>query len=204
MSDRAAANELGLNVEVGSVITADYYFPEHLARRIRAEIDPNFRPLWVRYLWRTPNDGFVWTGHHILARHVPFPRSEQPPIPNLILPAPHEKVHGVTYQAPIVMGRTLDGLTDEELQAGVLPRYEPFTENDLRDMRWAMWRRNNVRSADRIREGKEARRDGAAYNRRQSAARARYRVWNDRLRFKKHLGVADSVFVSHTLRKEVA
>jgi hypothetical protein len=198
----ATANELGLHVQLGYEIVAKsvaYPFPEHYARQIRAEIDPDFVPLWINKLWRTPNDGIVWTGHHMIARHVRHPRSSAPLVKHLRLPMHRE--YGIRYENPILEADILDGITETERNQGVLPRYEPFTGKHLRTMAYAMWARNNKEGARRAQEQEQIAAAQIAAGRKAQASELAYRRRHDDGRLNRVAGKGDRVFVSDTLRQ---
>lgn len=198
----ASATDLGLYSPLGYEIVAQsavYPFPEHYARQIRREIDPNFVPLWLNKWWRSPNGGIVHTGHHYIARHVPHPKYGEGWIANLHLPA--FSVYGIRYKTPIVEVDILEGITDQERDQGVLPRYEPFTGRNIQEMRRQMWKRNNERAETRGPEQEAIETERRERARRNNNSEAAYRRRHDRTRLLRAEGLADRAFVSHTLRK---
>jgi hypothetical protein len=197
-----SANALGVYVPVGHSITgipdAMYPAPDSLVRRI-LKFDPAFRPLWVNQWWKSPNGGIVKTGHHMLARFVPHPRSPKRVIKGLLLPS--YKLYGVEFRPPILEALLLDGLSDEERNRGVLPKYVPYTGVLVENMREMMWRRNNIHPDDRAKAMVE--KPEAAENRHWEnvLAETSYRMKHDAHRFPKNGFIAPRVFVSDTLIK---
>jgi hypothetical protein len=188
---------------VGSVVSGVpdpmYPAPEALIRRIRAEIDPHFVPLWVNKWWKSPNGSLVKTGYHMIARHVRNPHFRAPVIKGLLLPT--TKSYGIRYENPILMALSMDGLSPDESIAGHLPRYEAFTNQTFNAMKKAMWLRNNesadVQSDDLGTEVKTT--EEKVWT--SVDQEATYRHQNDGLQFRKGTGAADSVYVSSTLVK---
>jgi hypothetical protein len=197
----ASAKDLGLHVQIGYEIVAQsvaYPFPAHYCRQIREEIDPSFVPLWINKLWRTPNDGQVWTGHHMLARYVPVPRESAPRIKFLTLPSC--RTYGIRYENPLLECDILDGLTDKERNQGVLPRFEQFTGRHLEAMRRAMWLRNNLSAEERMAAMQALEQERELRARKSNDSEAEYRRHHDEGRLNRLAGHGDRVFVSDTLK----
>jgi hypothetical protein len=188
---------------VGSVVSGVpdpmYPAPEALIRRIRAEIDPHFVPLWVNKWWKTENGSLVKTGYHMIARHVRNPHFRAPVIKGLLLPT--TKTYGIRYEAPILMALSMDGLSDDESIAGQLPRYEPFSNQTFNAMKKAMWLRNNKSADQESDDLGNAVKEAEAKVWQSVSEEADYRHKNDGLQFRKGYGTADSVYVSSTLVK---
>lgn len=195
----ADSNELGVHTTVGYCVTADYNFDSYWARRILAELDPFFRPLWVNILHRSPNGGFVWTGHHMLARYVPITRAQIAPIRNFLPPT--SAVHGIRYENPIIEADLLDGLTDSERDLGVLPRYQPFTGERFRQMQYARWVLRNKTFKQRRRERQELREQQELEARRANENREKARAIERNFLVKRHTDMVDRVYVSDTLKQ---
>lgn len=194
----SSANALGLHTKVGSQISCVpdpvYAAPAHLVRRVCRELDPSFRPLWVNILWRSPNGGLVKTGHHMLARHVLHPLRRAPIVKGLLLPT--LPTYGLHWRPPILLATILDGLSDEERNQGVLPRYVPFDEDVVASMRFAMHRRNNVAAKDRADQAEQAETERVRRAEAAIASETAYRKQQESLRIKRHLGLADFVYVT--------
>jgi hypothetical protein len=194
----ASANELGLYERVGAQITCVpdpvYSIPVHLLRQIHREIDPAFRPLWVNILWKSPNGGVVRTGHHLIARHVLHPIAGAPVIKGLLLPTTN--LYGIEWRQPILIATVLDGLSDQERNRGVLPRYVPFDARIVKSMKYAMWRRNNVSANERANQNDQAEQEAERRVKAEIVAGVTERKKDELLRIKRAMGKADYVYVS--------
>lgn len=199
----ASANALGVHRRVGGCVTAVpdemYPWPAHYVRQIREEIDPCFIPLWAVTLWRTPNDGFVTTSCHAVGRYVRNPLDGRNVLKNLHMPIRNH--FGIHYQSPIVQGPIFDGLTEQERNKGVLPRYEPITGQIVGAMRVAMWKRNNQDIEARIREIEEYEDEQEKRRSLELSQSLAYKRKNDEAQWKQVRGQAGRVFVSETLIK---
>jgi hypothetical protein len=197
-----SANALGVYVPVGHQITgipdALYPAPDSLIRRI-LEFDKDFRPLWVNQWWKSPNGGIVKTGHHMLARYVPNPRSARRVIKGLVLPT--VKTYGVYFKPPILEALLLDGLSQTERDNGALPRYVPFTSVLVENMRANMWRRNNLNTDERVDAAERREEEETARKRKRNDDESNYRRRHDSHRFPVNGWKAPRVFVSDTLVK---
>lgn len=200
-SAQQSTKDLGLCRRVGYQISACssvYPFPSHYVKQIRNEFDPSFVPLWIQTTWKTPNDGLVQTGCHMLARFVRHPRAGANVVEHLLLPT--SRTYGIKYEVPILQALMLDGLTEEERDRGELPRYEPITRERVEGMRRAMWMRNNKGTKrwkaeiDRI-QALEILRNQEATDKELA-----YRRHHDALRLRCVNGTAARVFVSDTLK----
>lgn len=145
----ADANALGIYTPLGyhySAIPDAMYPPDPGLVREWRRIDPAFRLLWKTVIWRSPNGGVFKTGHHVLARQVRNPHSAAPTCPGLLLPT---SPCSMSWVAPILAARTLDGLSDSEINRGCLPRYQPFDRQVVNSLRWVWWRRSH-KTADEM------------------------------------------------------
>lgn len=146
-----SAADLGLHVKLGEFFTAvpppDMPTCDEVTKRVRRELGDNFRPLYVVQHWRAPGtNGLVRVVLHVLGSYLPITKDRDPRksgalVHNLLLPTIGNC--GIQWQAPIYNDDVLDGLTDDERKAGVLPRYEPL-DMDLVDVfRCHLWKKRN-------------------------------------------------------------
>lgn len=193
----ASAADLGVHTLIGGQVSCvpDALYPADagLVARIRQEIDPQFRPLWVTNFWRSPGGAVVRVGHHMVARYVPHPYLFAPTIRHLMLPTfPH---YGIHWRTPIVEAYLLDGITDEERDRGMLPRYEPFSDRHFQTLKASMWARNNKRQAERNAERDAAHLASKQARDKAAVREANYRHAHDGNRLRRDLGLADRVYV---------
>lgn len=166
-----------------------------------------YRPLWVTNIWGLPTGGHVRVIHHVFGYYDPHPENPKRPLRHLVLPT--IPLYGIRWEHPIFEAELLDGLSDEERNRGVFPRYQPLDWRVLDGIRLQVWKRaQDRRLADERRmseayaravEDADAEAKAKAY--RSLDAEVTYRRNHDDLRLRCVDGAADRVFVSETLRQ---
>jgi hypothetical protein len=151
----ATANELGAHRWVAGWVQAYPEGPWPVGRiKDVMAFDPDFRLLWVTNVWKTPNDGIVKTGSFMTGREVKNPFASKAWIKRLRLS--QHKVSGVRYTRFTMHSDILDGLTEEERNLGALPRFVPFTSQDVESLRRDFWRTRNMSQAEEEAEANKA------------------------------------------------
>lgn len=153
------ANALGVHTLVGGVVTC--YPPVsvpnngEVARAIWNELEPDYVPLWITNDWRTPNYGRVRVHHVAIGRRVTDGTDNRlvKQFHHLLMPI--GRVYGRTVRRPIVLVDILDGLTDEERNFGVLPRWQPWDDMMIHWVRYIGWKNRNQTTDHRFRVAPE-------------------------------------------------
>lgn len=159
-------SDLGYYVRLGKQISAvpdaEYPWDPAIVRKIRAEFDPAWTPLFCRELWQSPGThGHVVTGRHMVGRHVSIPKSE---LDVLSVLRPSHSYGGITIKAPIIESMTLetrlhdgscecDSCAVERSSGGLVRRdlgsYVPFDDRVYFTCK-AIWQQNHSKKAKQI------------------------------------------------------
>jgi len=168
---------------------------EDVVRRIRAEIMPNFVPLWLTRTFRYPTGKEFTIVHVVLARYELHPPQGARIVAGLPLGPNGEKIKVIDIA---------NGLTQSECTQGFIGRYQPLAEvfEAMREGMAAFKAQSDIESFE-IEEAKDERERKAMKEEKKrkliehlADVKRDNRGW-----LNKQHGHSDSVFVSSTLRK---
>lgn len=200
--DVDAVAEQGFYVLLGSQASAipdpEYPWDPAVVKKIRKEFDPDFVPLFIRELWRTPSKGLVSVGRHACGRTIRNPHDGYRYL-NVLLPT--SPIGGIKIEGPILRSATFQvnaPLTphDERIveRLGIpasrkLSTYVPFDDRIVKTLEAIASSNRNQTTKERQKEAlsihMDAQRGVTPAQLKHSKAESRYKVKTDWKRFER-------------------